>query len=251
MKIKKEAGRPILARARKPAEAAAVTPVQRILRPVLVRWRVIALVAGAVLVVGGAFGGYLWYRDNKEDKATRAYARMQGKAAERAAVAAKKAGKNGAVDQKELDAATVRDLDEFVKRYGATGAGRASAYQLGSLLFDQGKYNDARKRFAYVKARSKGPEALLAAKGIADCDRAVGNYKAAITGYRTIYESGKDGFPGVPVGMALAACYNHEGQTGEAEKIYRRILDYDALSPYAPEAAQELAKLEQIRKGKP
>jgi tetratricopeptide (TPR) repeat protein len=251
MKVKKEKGKPILARARKPAEAAALTPAQKFLRPIVVRWRIIAVTAAAAVVIAGAVGGYFWYVNHREDKAARAYARLQGKTTERITEAAKKAGKDGRVDEKALKTALARDLDEFVKRYGNTGTGRAAAFELASLYFDQGDYKEARARFDWLRGRSRGPEALLAEKGAADCARAEGDIKGAITIYQKIYNRDPDGFPGVPVGMALAACYVHEGRTGDAEEIYRRILDYNSFSPYAPEAAQELTKLDQVRKGAP
>ncbi len=251
MKVKKDKGKPILARARKPAEAAAVTPAHKFFRPIIARWRLIVVVIGAVIVAAGAVGGYWWYLSQREDKAARAYARLQGEATERAMEAGKKAGKSGQVDEKKLRAERAQDLEAFIKRYGNTGTGRAAVMELGSLYFEQGDYKKARDRFEWVRGRSKGTEALLAEKSVGDCARAQKDYKGAIATYKKVYDREPDGFPGVPAGMALAACYVHEGQSDEAAKIYRRILDYNAFSPYAPEAAEELAKMDQIRKGMP
>jgi len=249
MRSKNTSSKPILARARKPAEAAARTPIQKFIAPIVKHWRAIVIAAGGVVLIGAAVGGFYWLRNDREDRAARAYAHLQGIAADRAADAALKAGKDGKIDEKTLEAATIKDLNEFISKYGNTGAGRAAQYELASLYFEAGKTKEAAALFAEVAAKGKGPERTMAAVGVADCAVAAGDYKSAIPKYQKVYDAAPDGFPGVAVGVKLAACLEHEGKADDAAKIYRRILDYNALSPFAADAAEALSKIEQVKEG--
>jgi len=244
MKVKRKKEKPILARARRPVEAKADTPLKRIWRGFAERWRLVAAMVGALVIAGAAVGGYFWYRHDREDRAGRAYARITENAVKRAEDAFKKAGKEGRVDEKKLTAGTMKDLDAFTKKYENTDAGRAAAYELAGLYFGQGNYKEARARFEALEKTGKGLERILSSKGVADCYRALGDYKKAIAKYREVYGQAGEKFPSVPTAMALAECYRHEGNTAEALKLYRHILDYHAGSPYAMEAATEYAKLE-------
>jgi len=249
MRIKKTKHKPILARERKPLEAAAETPVQRFFKPITKRWRLIAGIAAGVIVTAAIIGGTIWYRHDREDRAARAYALLRGKAVTRAEEAAKKAGASGNVDEDKLVTATIKDIGEFTARYGETGTGRAATYDLASIYFDRGDYKKASANFADVKSKAKGLEKTLAAKGIGDCYLGQGDYKRAIATYKEIYDAAPDGFPGVAVGMALAECYRHEGRNKDAAAIYRRVVDYNALSPFAAEAREELTRFEEIEAG--
>lgn len=238
-----------MARGRKPAETAVRTPIQKFFAPIIKHWRIIAIVAGALVLVGGAIGGFKWYQNDRENRAARAYAHLQGIAADRATAAALKAGKDGKVDEAKLEAAAIKDLNEFITKYEKTGAGRMAQYELATVYFESGKTKEASALFAKVAAQGKGPEKTLAAIGVADCALAAGDYKGAIAKYQPIYDAGPDGFPGLAVGMKLAACLEHEDKIDDAAKIYRRVLDYSALSPFAAEAAEALSKIEQVKEG--
>jgi tetratricopeptide (TPR) repeat protein len=243
MRIKKKKTKPILARARIPAERAAETRFQRLFSPVVSHWRIIGGVALGVVVLGGAVGGYFWYKHDREIRAARAYGMVLDRAAERMAAAAKKAGPQGNVDEKPLDAELAKELGEFVDRFGSTGAGLAAIYELASLRFEQGNYAEARELFARVEKDGRGLDQTLAGKGVADCDKAVGKYDAAITGYKAIFDRSGDKFPAVAVAAELAGCYAAVGKEEEAAKYYQYVLDYHRLSPFAGEAAVELAKI--------
>jgi len=249
VRIKKKKRKPILSRARTSAEAGAETRWQKIFRPVVSRWRLVAIVAGAVIITAGAVGGFFWYRNDREIRAARAYGRIQTEAAARREEAVKKAGKEGRVDEEKLAAANRDDLEGVIGRFGNTGAGRAAMYELASLYFEKGDYKKAAELFRRVRTASAGLERKRAAKGVGDCLRAEGDYKAAIREYQGLYEESGDDFPATPVAMALADCYRKVGKSIEAAKLYRRILDYHRLSPYARDAAQRLAEVEALSEG--
>jgi|GEM_PF-1198528 len=246
MKIKKKKGKPILKRARQPAEAAAETRFQKILKPVVKRWKLIAAVAAGVAVAAAAVGGYAWYRHDRELRAGRAYARVQERVTDEVKKAVEAGGKEGKVDEDKIAAKTVAELENLVERFGDTASGRAATYELASLYFDRGEYQKALRLFSDLEGKSSGLEAVLAAQGSADCHKALGEYDAAITKYKIIFESHKDEFPGVPVAMSLGECYQQKGQLDEASKIYRYVLDYHGLSPYAPQAERELEKVKAV-----
>jgi uncharacterized protein YcfJ len=107
MKIKKRKVKPILKRARKPAEAAAETRLRRIVKAVLGRWKVIAAAFAAVIVVGAAIGGYFAYRHDREVRAARAYARVQGKITDIEREAAEKSGEERKLAEDGIDAKAI------------------------------------------------------------------------------------------------------------------------------------------------
>ncbi|UCH79249.1 MAG: tetratricopeptide repeat protein [Candidatus Coatesbacteria bacterium] len=247
MKIKKKKKtKPILKRARKPAEAAAQTRFQKIYRPIVRRWKMIVAVAGAVVIVGAAVGGYFWYRHDREVRASRAYASAQSRLADMVREAASRVEEGGTVDEEAVVAETEKELANIVERYGDTAAGRAAAYELASLHFDRGRYDDAQKLFEEVERKTSGLQRILAAKGVADCHRARGELEPAIAKYREIFDGHPEEFPAVPVAMALAECYRRTDRSAEAVELYRFVLDYHRLSPYAPEAEEELRKAEAV-----
>jgi tetratricopeptide (TPR) repeat protein len=246
MKIKKKKGRPILKRARQPAEVAAETRLQKIFKPVIKRWKLIAAVAAGVAVAAGAVGGYAWYRRDREVKAARGYAGVHERVAEEVKKAVEAAGEEGQLNGDEIATKTAAELENLVQRFGDTAAGRVAAYELASLYFDRAEYKKALRLFSDLEGKSSGLEEVLAAKGSADCHKAVGDYDAAITKYRIIFESHKGEFPCVPAAMSLGECYQEKGQLDEAAKMYRYVLDYHGFSPYAAQAERELKKVKAV-----
>jgi len=246
MKIRKKKTKPILKRARKPAEAAAQTRFQKIYQPILRRWKTIVAVVGGVAVAGAAVGGYFWYRHDREVRAARAYASAQARLADIVREAAARAEEGGAVDEEAVAAETEKELVNIVERYADTAAGRAATYELASLHFDRGRYDEAQKLFEEVERKTSGLQRILAAKGIADCYRARGELEPAIAKYREIFEGRREEFPAVPVAMALAECYRDTDRPAEAAELYRFVLDYHRLSPYAAEAEEELRQVEAV-----
>lgn len=246
MKIKKKKEKPILKRARKPAEAAAETRFQRIIKPVALRWKLIVAVAASAIVIGAAVGGFFWYRHDREVRAARAYAHVQERLTEEVKKAGKAAGKEGGIDEEALASKTIAELENVVERFGDTATGRAAAYELASLYFGRGEYETARDLFVDVEAKSSGLEETLAAMGAADCDKALGEYDAAIGKYRLVFEKNRGEFPSVPAAMELADCYRQTGKLGDAAKMYRYVLDYHRFSPYAGEADRQLRQVEAV-----
>jgi len=243
MKVKKSSGKPILARARRPLEKAADTPGRRFVKALAARWRLIVGVAAGTLVVAAGIVGYFWYRNDREERAARAYARLSDAGTVRLEDAYKKAGPEGRIDEKKLTAQLIRDLENYVARYGETGPGRAASFELAGLYFEQGEYKKAKTVFARLEESGDAFEKALAAKGVGDCERALGNYKDAVAKYNALRRSCGDNFPGVPVAMALADCYRQLGDDARAKEIYRHIIENEKASPFAAEAANALAEI--------
>lgn len=244
IKKKKRKEKPILKRARAPIEAAAKTGFRKIIDPVVRRWKLIALAAGAVVLVGAGVGGYFYYRYDREMRAARAYGHVQEKIADMVREEMEKKGEAAELDEDEINAKTAAELENLIERFGDTATGRAAKYELATLYFDEGKYEEARLLFAGVEKGASGLEGVLAAKGVADCHKAAGEYDAAISKYERIFEDHKGEFPCVPVAMDLAECYKQAGRTEDAVALYRYVLDYNRLSPYAEKAERELTKAE-------
>jgi tetratricopeptide (TPR) repeat protein len=244
IKKKKRKDKPILKRARVPAEAAAKTGFRKFIDPVVRRWKLIVAVVGGLAVVGLVVGGYFYYRYDREARAARAYGRVQEKIADLVQEQVEKQGEEVKLDEDKINALTVTELQNLIERYGGTATGRAAKYELASLYFDEGKFEEARPLFVDVEKKGAGLEGVLAAKGVADCDKAAGDYEAAIPRYERIFEDYKGEFPCVPVAMDLAECYKLAGRAEDATPLYRYVLDYHRLSPYAERARRELAKVE-------
>lgn len=244
IKKKKRKEKPILKRARVPAEAAAKTGFRKFIDPVVRRWKLIAAVAGGLAVAGLAVGGYFYYRHDREMRAARAYGRVQEKINDLVREQLEKQGEEAEIDEEKVNALTVTELKNLIERYGDTATGRAAKYELASLYFDEGEFDEARLLFVEVEKKASGLEGVLAAKGVADCDKAAGDYEAAIPQYERIFEDWKGEFPCVPVAMDLAECYKSAGRAGDATPLYRYVLDYHRLSPYAEKAQRELDKAE-------
>ncbi|MGD8718402.1 MAG: tetratricopeptide repeat protein [Candidatus Zixiibacteriota bacterium] len=247
MKIKKKKEKPILKRARKPAEAEGRSGVKKFFDPIIKRWKIIAAVAGGLALAGAAVGGYFWYRHDREVRAARAYAHVQERITEFAEEKAADVGEEGRIDPEELAAFTTTELENVIERFGDTATGRAAKYELASLRFERKDYKGAAELFGQVERDGSGLSAVLAAKGVADCHKAQGEYDAAIEGYKAIFEAHRDEFPNVPVAMDLAGCYRDTGNYDEAAKLYRYVLDYHRLSPYSGDADLELKKIEAIK----
>lgn len=246
MKIKRKKEKPILKRARLPAEVAAETRLQKIFKPVIRRWKLIAAVAAGIAVAAGAVGGYAWYRRDREVRAARAYARVQERIADEVKKAAEATGEEGKLDEGEIAGKAIAEFENLIGRFGDTATGRVASYELASLYFDRGEYEKALRLFSDLEGKSSGLEEVLAAQGSADCHRALGNYDAAITKYRVIFESRKGQFPCVMVAIKLGECYQKKGQLDEAVKMYRYVLDYHGLSPYAAQAQREMEKVKAV-----
>jgi tetratricopeptide (TPR) repeat protein len=246
MKIKKKKKRekPILKRARIPAEATAKTGFRKFVDPFVRRWKWIAAGVGVLAVIGLAIGGYFYYHHDREIRAARAYGRVQDKIADLVQEQIEKQGEEVELDEDAINELTVTELQNLIERYGDTATGRAAKYELASLYFDEGKFDEARALFVEVEKKASGLEGVLAAKGVADCDKAAGDYEAAIPQYERIFEDHKGEFPCVPVAMDLAECYKSAGRAEDATPLYRYVLDYHRLSPYAERAQRELAKAE-------
>lgn len=244
IKKKKRKEKPILRRARVPAEAAAKTGFRKFIDPVVRRWKLIAVAAAGLAVIGLAVGGYFYYRHDREMRAARAYGGVQEKIADLVQEQIDKQGEEAKLDEDAINALTVTELRNLIERYGDTSTGRAAKYELASLYFDEGKFEEARSLFAEVEKKASGLEGVLGAKGVADCDKAAGDYEAAIPRYERIFEEHRGQFPSVPVAMDLAECYKRVGRAQDATTLYRYILDYHRLSPYAEKAERELAKAE-------
>jgi tetratricopeptide (TPR) repeat protein len=244
MKIKKRKKKPILKRARIPAEAAARTGFRKFTDPVVRRWKLIAAATGALALVAAGVGGYLYYRHDRELRAARAYGHVRTKIEDMVRAEMEKQGEGARIDETKINAAAQAEMQSLIERYGDTDAGQTAKYELASIYFDQGKYEEAGALFAQVEKDASGLAAVLAAKGVADCHRAVGDYDAAIAKYKRLFEEHKGEFPAVPVAMDLADCYRRTGRAEEAVKLYRYVVDYHRLSPYAGKAEMELAKAE-------
>jgi len=247
MKIKKKKKeKPILKRARGPAEAVRKTGFRKFIDPVVRRWKLIAVVAGALALAGLVVGGYFYYRYDREMRAARAYGRVQEKIADEVRAEIEKQGEEAELDEEKINATTAAELTNLIERYGDTATGRAAKYELATIYFGQGKYEEAGALFAEVEKKGSGLEGVLGAKGVADCHKAAGDNEAAIAKYERIFEEHKGEFPCVPVAMDLAECYKRAGRTEDAAKLYRYVLDYHRLSPYAEQAQRELMKAEAV-----
>lgn len=209
----------------------------------------------AVVVIVAIIGGYSWWRQARNDKASAAMA--QGLAIYEAPVVPAAAPKPGSpmpvqqpgtfqTEQAKLEAALPKLL-EAANQYPNTDAGIAARYYAASALSALSRYAEAEQRFQEVvdKSGSKiyGRTARL---GVAEAQVAQGKYDNAITTYREMSADTSAQLPADGVLMSLGRACARAGRKDEAVRAFTRVVDEFPQSPYAADARREL---EDVRKG--
>jgi TolA-binding protein len=126
--------------------------------------------------------------------------------------------------------------------YPSSQAGIAARYHAASILAVVGRSADAMKQYQEVVDRvgSKSLYGEMAKLGMADVETATGQYDKAIAKYSELASSKDARLPVEGVLMQLGRANHEKGNTADAQKTFKRIVDEFPQSPYATAARREL-----------
>ena len=213
------------------------------------RGRDIGLLVTVVIVALALAGGYAWWRQTRNEKASGLLA--QGLAVEEAPVVAPAAPAPGSplpvqqggtypTEQARLDAALPK-LQQAADAYPDTDAGITARYHLAGVLAELGRYGEAEQRYKEVadKAGNKlyGRTARL---GQADALVAQGKYDDAIRIFQELSTDKNSQLPVDGVLMQLGRAYMKAGKKNEAAHAFTRVVEEFPQSLYAADARREM-----------
>lgn len=213
------------------------------------RGRDIGMLVGVVIAALLLAGGYAWWRQNRNERASALLA--PALAVEEAPVVAPVAPAPGspipvqqagtfATDQARLEAALPK-LQQAADAYPNTDAGITARYHLAAVLAELGRYAEAEQRYREVvdKAGSRvyGRTAKL---GLADALVGQGKYDDAIKIYQELSTDKNSQLPTDGVLMQLGRAYMKAGKKNDAAHAFSRVVDEFPQSSYAADARREM-----------
>jgi len=209
-----------------------------------------------VLVIVALVGGYSWWRQSQNAKASAALA--EGLAVFEAPVIPPAAPAPGSpvpiqqpgtfqTEQAKLETALPKLL-EAADQYPNATAGIAARYYAASALASLGRFAEAEQRYQEVVDKAGGSliYGRTARLGLADAQAAQGKYDSAIEIYRQLSTDTNSTMPLDGVLMALGRTYARAGRHDEAVHAFSRVVDEFPQSPYAADARRAR---EEARKG--
>ena len=216
---------------------------------------IMRLVVVAVVVLA-VVGGYSWWRQSRNAKASAALA--EGLAVFEAPVVAPAAPAPGSpvpvqqagtfqTEQAKLEAALPK-LIAAADKYPNSQAGIAARYYAASALASLGRFAEAEQRYQEVVDKAGGSLIYdrTARLGLADAQAAQGKFDSAIEIYREISTDTNSQLPLDGVLMSLGRTYARAGRHEEAVRAFSRVVDEFPQSPYAADARRAR---EETRKG--
>jgi tetratricopeptide (TPR) repeat protein len=130
------------------------------------------------------------------------------------------------------------------KGFGGTPSAALAGYQRADLLYEQGKYDDARQAFSdFLKRHPNHASALAAREALGYCYESLGQWKEAATHYENLWRSHSAAPVGKRITYRLGLCYERLGETAKAIEAYRKTLELLPDSLWADYAAERLASL--------
>jgi hypothetical protein len=224
--------------------------------------RPLTLVLGGIIVIAGAVGGYILWRNSVDDKAQSLLA--QAMVVESARVvppppaSAPAPATNGTPsapavslqppgtypsERVKLEAALPKFMTA-ADSYPSTEAGRIARYQAGAVLVGLGRYDEAIAQYDRVIAEGSGLLPQMSRLGKAEAQLRGGKHDAAIASFKELSERTDLNVPKEAMLMELARAYKIAGKNDDAKKTLNQIVEQHGDSPFAAEARQELDKLQ-------
>jgi TolA-binding protein len=213
------------------------------------RGRDMGLLVGVVIAALLLAGGYAWWRQSRNEKASALLA--QGLAIEEAPVVTPSAPAPGSpmpvqqagtypTEQAKLENALPR-LQQAADAYPNTDAGITARYHLAAALASLGRYAEAEQRYMEVADKAGGKlYARTARLGLADAQVAQGKYDDAIKIYQDLSTDKNSQLPIDGVLMQLGRAYKKAGKKNEAAHAFTRVVEEFPQSLYAADARREM-----------
>jgi TolA-binding protein len=202
-----------------------------------------------VVAVVALVGGYTWWRQARNARASAALA--EGLAVFEAPVIAPAAPAPGSpvpvpqtgtfqTERAKLEAALPKLL-AAADQYPNAKAGIAARYYAASALASLGRFPEAEQRYQEVVDKASG--SLIYDRtgrlGLADAQAAQGKFDSAIEIYRELSTDSNSQLPVDGLLMALGRTYARAGRHDEAARAFARVVDEFPQSPYAADARRE------------
>jgi tetratricopeptide (TPR) repeat protein len=148
----------------------------------------------------------------------------------------------------ERDRRAKETLEELVRRFSATPAGKLARFQLGVFAFREGRFPEAREAFEqYLRWDRRSALAVAAQEGLHEIERLEGRGEALAERLRQQVEKPDLVLPPDFLLIELGRTLERIGKPEEARMIYRRLLQEFSSSPYSQEAQQRLNSPELAR----
>ena len=210
---------------------------------------------GAILIVGGAAGGYTIWKGSVDGKSRTMLAEAMVIEESRVAPPGPPAGTTNdptatggqapgtyPTEKAKLEAALPKFM-AAADAYPTKDAGIEARYRAASVLVGLGRFDDAVKQYDQVIAAGTGLVARMSRLGKAEAQLRAGQFDPAIATLKDLSESQTAGLPADGLLMELARAYRLAGKHDEANKTFKQIVDQHADSPFAAEAKAELVKV--------
>jgi TolA-binding protein len=207
----------------------------------------VALGLAAVIVVGAAVGGWMYWRTHRANEAGALLGIAMATAQAPITPAPSLPGATqtpGTFPTEQARAeATIKLLTQAADTYPNTDEGIAARYQLGSELLSVGRLDEAQAAFANVAASGSPLYAPLARLGQAQALMAAGKIDDAIKIYTELAAARDSALPVDGLLMELARASQKAGKSQDARAAFKRVVDEFPDSTYAADARQQLAAL--------
>ena len=202
-------------------------------------------IAGGILVLLVAIGGFVTWQRNKDSAVSALLA--DAMVVYESPVQAPTPGEpqapgTFATEKEKLEAA----LPKFMAAYESSPAstpGRLARLNAAAALVGLGRYDEARSHYEQL-ATGTDLVASGAALGQAQALARAGQYGPAIEALKTLSAQTATPLPVDGILMELARAYRASGQTDDARKTLQEIVEKHADSPFAAEAHTEIDKLQ-------
>ncbi len=203
--------------------------------------RVITLAVVAIVVLGIAIGGYLWFQHRSQAAAEafgEALTTYQSPIRPTNAPA-DPTTESYASSQERAQTANKKFL-AVADKYGMTEGGKNAEYYVGVTYAELGQNASAEAAFKKVEGDSRDL-GNLAKVALASLYHSTGRDPQAIAEYQDVIAHPSTTVPAVMGKLDLAALYQAQGNTAQARKLWAEVKDADKTGAAGEIAAQRLA----------
>ncbi|HXE79132.1 MAG TPA: tetratricopeptide repeat protein [Vicinamibacterales bacterium] len=211
------------------------------------RSRILLAIAAVVLVLAG-IGGYAWWRQQQDAKASAmlADALIVLETPSPGDDPVTETGETGprVSERARLEAALTKFM-AAAEAYPKSQPGLAARYHAAAALVELGRYDEAAQRYQEViDLDGKGVYGRVARLGLAEVNVRRGQYEPAINAFKELSLDTSGDLPVDGILMRLARTYQAAGRMPEAVQSFKRIAEEFPQSPYAADARRELETIE-------
>jgi TolA-binding protein len=213
------------------------------------RRREVTAVLVAVVVLGLAALGWVWWRQSVQTRAGAMVAQAMAVQDVRVGPPAAPGGSAPPTPSfptvQAREEAALAKFKETADAYPSTRAGVFARYQQASLLVQLGRASDAIGVYQQVIAQAGDDDIYgeMARLGLAEAQARAGQYEQAINAFKELAQRTDGHLPTDAILMQLGRTYLDAGKQADARQTFNRIVEEFPDSPYSAEARQQLDSL--------